>query len=173
MDWRRGIEVIAIDVSDTGGRMESRTTIAPVKFTSLAEFVDNTIAWIRGKKIGLLHIQVHGDKDGVGFGKDRLFLTNFKAVYRGHLSKLAPYFATGAWVHLRACDVGQNVPLLQNLAGAWNVTVVAGRGSQVNVPYEINTGRYVTVKPDGQIDYSFLQPPPAMWQDPILRKLRW
>jgi hypothetical protein len=168
-----GIEVIAIDVSDTGGRMESRTTMASVDFTTLAGFVDNTIAWVRDKKINLLHIQVHGTIDFVAFGRERLSLSNFDEVYRNHLSKLTPFFANPAWVHLRACDVGQNVALLKKLAVAWDVTVVAGRGAQINVPYEVNTGRYVTVEPDGSTDYSFWQPSVAAWQNPIMRKLRW
>ena len=168
-----GIEVIAIDVSDTTGKMEALTTMAPVKFTTLAGFVENTIAWVGDKKIDLLHIQVHGNKNDLGFGPDRLSLSNFTEVYRRQLSKLAPFFASGAWVNLRACEVGQNVALLQKLARAWNVTVVAGRGSQRNVLIDLNMGRYVTVKPDGSTESSFFQPPMAAWQNPIMRKLRW
>jgi hypothetical protein len=161
--WQTALEVIAIEAGDAAGWLEAAATLGEVEFTSLQSFVDNILAFTQGVRIRKLHVQAHGNSEAIEFGSDVLTLTSYKSKYRGQLSRLAPVFEKGATVVLRACEVGQNVVLLQNLAGAWNVTVIAGRGLQNNL-YNFNTGRYVIVSPNGSTDTSLLLPTEADYE---------
>jgi hypothetical protein len=161
--WQSPLEVIAIEAGDAAGWLEAATTLGEVEFTSLQSFVDNVIAFAQGVRIRKLHLQAHGNSEVIEFGSDLLTLANFNSKYRGLLSRLTPLFDKGAVVVLRACEVGQNVALLQNLAGAWNVTVISGRGFQNNL-YNFNTGRYVVVAPNGAVDTSLFLPVEAKYE---------
>jgi hypothetical protein len=152
-----GAEVIAIDDSDGVGWAESATTIGEVTFSNLQQFVDNVLADVGTRQISLLHIQVHGTTERIRFGPDRVYLSTLPS-YAGTLGRLTPKFTNNAWVDLRACDVGMNLPLLRALRDLWQVNLVAGRGSQNNL-FDANFGRYQIVKKNGEEDTSFFVPP--------------
>jgi len=162
------MEVIAIESGDATGWLEAATTLGEVEFTSIQSFVDNVIGILNGATMHKLHLQAHGNSTLIEFGSDTLTVDNFKEIYRGQLSRLRPYFRWHSLIGadrtpivvLRACEVGQNTTLLANLAGAWNVKVISGRGLQNNI-YNFNTGRYVTINPDGSSDTSIFLPPEA------------
>jgi hypothetical protein len=152
-----GAEIIAIEDTDSVGWVESATTVGEVAFQSLTSFVDNVIAALGGRRLALLHIQVHGSPSGVWFGSDMLSDSNFSS-FSGRLGRLTASFESGAWVDLRACEVGQNLPLLRRLHNLWGVGIVAGRGLQSNL-VDANLGRYQVITPGGNEDTSFFVPP--------------
>jgi hypothetical protein len=153
-----GIEVIAIDDTDSTGWLESATTIGEVTFTSLSTFVSSVVGYLNGRTMKLLHVQVHGSPTRIVFGRDSVNLAGVQTTHRATLGRLTTCFDTeDPWVDLRACNIGQKVPFLQSLASLWRTTVVAGRGSQNNI-LDVNFGRYVIVKPDGTSETSFFAP---------------
>src|SRR5512136_1638130 len=106
-----GAEIIAIDDTDRTGWLECATTVGEVAFQTVATFVDRVIAALGARKMSLLHLQVHGSPDAVWFGTEEVSMAtfgNFEATFR----RLASKFESGAWVDLRACLIGQNLPLL-------------------------------------------------------------
>jgi hypothetical protein len=152
-----GAEVIAIEDSDATGWVESATTVGEVNFRSAQTFVDNVLSDLGARQMSLLHIQVHGNPDGVGFGRDWVSTATFGA-HRALFGRLTPKFKPNAWVDLRACKVGQNLALLRQFRGLWNVGIVAGRGSQNNL-FDANFGFYQIIHPDGREEQSFTVPP--------------
>ncbi len=170
--WRPTVEVIAVEAGDAAGWVEAATALGEVEFTSLQTFMDNVTAFIRGTRMHRLHLQAHGDSTGIEFGADFLTLETLKWAYRGQLARLTPLFTPGAVVVLRACEVGQSLALLQNLAALWNVEIVAGRGLQNNL-FNANTGRYVIVRPDGSTDTSIFLPPEANYEKDGADKRLW
>ena len=155
-------EIIAIDETtasggvDIVGWLESATTFGEINFTSVDSFVDNVLAELGSRKMSLLHIQVHGSPQHVRFGRHYVRDDNFDT-YRARFSRLAGKFSSGAWVDLRACNVGQNLPLLRRFHSLWNTGIVAGRGNQNNL-FDANFGRYQVIHPDGREDTSFFVP---------------
>jgi hypothetical protein len=152
-----GAEVIAIDDTDFVGDAESATTIGEVNFQSVETFVDNVKSELGDRWMSLLHIQVHGNPTGIWFGRDQVTVNTFPN-FRARFDQLSAYFTDGAWVDLRACEVGQNLPLLHKFRELWGVGIVAGRGLQSNV-IEVNLGRYQIVTADGEEAKSFTVPP--------------
>lgn len=161
--WNHTVEVIAIQKGDATGWMEAAAAIGEIEFDSIESFLNNTYDFVQGARISRLHLQAHGDSEAVYFGSDILNVDSFKTIFRPSFATLTPFFAPGAVVALRACEIGQNVALLQNFAACWNVTVVAGRGYENNV-YNSNTGRYVTVTPGGNVTTSIFLPSEADYQ---------
>jgi hypothetical protein len=152
-----GAEVIAIEDSDTTGWLESATTIGEVNFSSAQTFVDNVLGDIGTRQMSLLHIQAHGNPDGVAFGSDWVSTSSFGS-YRALFGRLTAKFQPNSWIDLRACKVGQNLPLLRQFRALWNVGIVAGRGSQNNL-FDANFGFYQIVFPDGREEQTFTVPP--------------
>lgn len=152
-----GAEIIAIEDTDSVGWVESFTTLGEVTFQNLRGFVANVIAALDGRTLSLLHIQVHGSPAGVWFGPDMVTDANF-STYSAQLGRLTASFRAGAWVDLRACDVGQNLPLLRLIHNLWGVGIVAGRGKQNNL-FDANLGRYQLITPRGDEDTSLFVPP--------------
>jgi hypothetical protein len=153
-----GAEVIAIDDTDGVGDAESATTIGEVTFQNVETFVDNVMSELGDRWMSLLHIQVHGNPTGIWFGRDHVTVNTF-VNYRRRFAQLSEYFTDGAWVDLRACEVGQNLPLLHKFRELWGVGIVAGRGLQYNVVFEANLGRYQIVTADGEETKSLTVPP--------------
>jgi hypothetical protein len=151
-----GAEVIAIEDSDTTGWLESATTIGEVNFSSAQTFVDNVLSDLGTRQMSLLHIQVHGNPDGVAFGGDWVSSSSFGS-YRALFGRLTAKFQSNSWVDLRACKVGQNLPLLRQFRGLWSVGIVAGRGSQNNL-LDANFGFYQVIYPDGREEQTFTVP---------------
>jgi hypothetical protein len=170
-----GIEVIAIEDSDAVGIVEDLTTIGEVNFNSMQSFVDNVLASLAGRKMSLLHIQVHGNETTAYFGNDELSNDTY-LTHPGNLSRLTRHFDSpgfftgGPYVDFRACQIGNSLDLLRRLAALWQVTVVAGRGFQNNV-LDFNTGRYVMVRPDGTSE-TFVTCPPPVRYDATRRLIR-
>ena len=152
-----GAEVIAIDDTDFVGDAESVTTVGEVNFQCVDTFVDNVLSDLGTRQMSLLHIQAHGDTGGISFGRHYVTLSSFP-IYSGRLRRLAPKFTSGAWVDLRACEVGQNLPLMHMFRTLWNVGLVAGRGLQNNL-FDMNLGRYQIVTASGDESKSFTAPP--------------
>jgi hypothetical protein len=152
-----GAEVIAIEDTDRVGWVESAITLGEVNFNSVQTFVDNVLRDLGNRHMSLLHIQVHGSPSGASFGSDRISMCSF-ASFRTALARLTPKFTGEAWVDLRACEIGQNLPLLHQFRTLWNVGIVAGRGTQSNL-VDANTGRYQIITRDGRESMAFLTPP--------------
>ena len=152
-----GAEMIAIEDGDSTGWLESATTIGEVNFQSLQAFVDNVLAELGSRDLSLLHLQAHGNPTGIALGGDWVDVNSF-AGFRATLGRLTAKFAKGAWVDLRACEVGQNLPLLHMFRRLWHVGIVAGRGLQNNL-YDSNFGLYQVVTADGREVRSFSTPP--------------
>lgn len=152
-----GAEVIAIDDTDWVGDAESITTVGEVNFQCVDTFVDNVLSDLGTRQMALLHIQAHGDPGGISFGHHYVTVANFPS-YSPRLRGLAPKFTSGAWVDLRACEVGQNLPLMHLFRTLWNVGLVAGRGLQNNL-FDANFGRYQIVSARGEETTSFAVPP--------------
>jgi Domain of unknown function (DUF4347) len=158
MGWFEfGAELIAIEDSDYVGWVESFTSFGELNFQSVETFADVVVSDLGDRKLALLHIQVHGNPSGLGFGPDWLTTVNFDS-YRAQLRRLSGKFIANGWVALRACNVGENLALLRRFHQLWSVGVVAGRGSQNNV-LDANFGSYQIVYPDGREDTSFFRPP--------------
>ena len=158
-----GAEIIAIDETtasggvDIVGWVESATTLGEVNFESVDSFVDNVLAALGSRRMSLLHIQVHGSPQHARFGRHYVRDDNFDT-YRARLARLTSKFTAGAWVDLRACNVGQNLALLRRFHGLWGTGIVAGRGNQNNL-FDLNFGRYQVIYPDGREDTDFFAPP--------------
>lgn len=158
MSWfTTGAEIIAIEDTDWVGWVESATTVGEVNFQSLEGFVTNVLNELGDRSISLLHVQVHGNPDGMGFGDDWLSNASFDT-YRAQLRRLASRFASHAWVDLRACEVGANLELMHRIRRLWGVGVVAGRSFQNNL-FDLNFGSYQIVHADGRESTSFSAPP--------------
>jgi hypothetical protein len=152
-----GAEIIAIEDSDAVGWAESATTIGEVNFSSAQTFVDNVLSELGTRQMALLHIQVHGGPSGASFGGDHVSTTTFGS-YRTLFGRLTAKFEANSWVDLRACEVGQNLPLLRQFHSLWNVGIVAGRGLQNNL-FDANFGFYQVIEPGGREYQSFSVPP--------------
>jgi hypothetical protein len=149
MGWFEfGVELIAIEDSDTTGWMESATTIGETTFRSLEGFVDAVLGAIGDRKLALLHIQVHGNPDGMGFGEDWVTTSSFET-FRAQFNRLSGKFVSRGWINLRACNIGENLALMHKFRTLWGVGVVAGRGKQNNL-FDLNFGMYQVVFPDGK-----------------------
>jgi len=152
-----GAEMIAIEDGDASGWLESATTIGEVNFQNIQTFVDNVLADLGSRELSLLHVQAHGNPTGIALGGDWVDVNTFDG-YKAVLGRLTAKFAKGAWVDLRACEVGQNLPLLHMFRRLWRVGIVAGRGLQNNL-YDANFGLYQVVYADGKELKSFSTPP--------------
>jgi len=152
-----GAEIIAIEDSDTVGWAESATTFGEVNFRSAQTFVDNVLSELGTRQMSLLHIQVHGSPGGVAFGPDWVSSSSFGS-YRALLGRLTSKFEADSWVDLRACEVGQNLPLLRQFRSLWNVAIIAGRGLQSNI-VDANLGFYQIIDSAGREFQSFGAPP--------------
>jgi hypothetical protein len=158
-----GEEVYAIDETTSSGGVdyvgwfESAITIGEVNFTNVASFATNVLSHIGARRLSLLHIQVHGSPSGARFGSDWVSQTTF-ATHRPQFARLTSHFTPNAWVDLRACNVGQNLPLLRLFHGLWGTGIVAGRGRQNNV-LDMNFGSYQIIHPDGSENTSVFVPP--------------
>ncbi len=158
MSWFTfGAEVIAIEDSDNVGWVEAATSLGEVTFRSLEGFVNNVLTEVGDRSIALLHSQVHGSPDGMGFGDDWLSTATFN-IYKAQLRRLTSKFTSRAWTDLRGCEVGMNLPLMRHFRELWGVGVVAGRGYQNNL-YDMNFGMYQIVERDGRESTTFSTPP--------------
>ena len=152
-----GAEIIAIDDTDSTGWAEGATTVGEVNFQCPDTFVNNVLSALGSRSMSLLHVQVHGSPQAVWFGSHRVDISTLET-YRTKFERLTPKFLDGAWVDMRACNVGQNLPLLHKFRRLWNVGVVAGRGTQSNL-VDANLGFYQIVTKDGRESTSFSVPP--------------
>jgi len=156
MTFGTGAEIIAIENTDYVGCGEDWTTWGQVDFDSAQTFVDNVLAALGARQMSMLHIQVHGNFLDVSFGSDRVSTSTF-GNYSALFGRLTPKFDPNSWVFLRACDVGQNIALLQQFQQLWNVGIVAGRWRQNNV-LDFNLGYYQIIDPAGNQSQSFTLP---------------
>ena len=158
MSWlTTGAEIIAIEDSDAVGFAEAAASVGEITFRSLEGFVTNVLADVGARNISLLHVQVHGNPDGMGFGEDWMSVDSFDT-FRAQLRRLSSKFTSSAWVDLRGCEVGMNLPLMHRFRELWGVGVVAGRGLQNNL-FDLNFGMYQIVSRDGRESTSFSAPP--------------
>lgn len=152
----RTLEVTAIDDVDAVGWIESFLTLGEVNFTDINSMVDNILTAIGTSQMRRLNIQVHGSPSAVAFGNTVVSEANFASV-QSTLARLSGHFTSGGFVHLRACDVGQNPPLMRLLAATFGVPTYAGRGRQSNI-IGVNFGYIVRCEPSGTCTTQFFQP---------------
>jgi hypothetical protein len=152
----RSLTVTAIDDVDTTGWIESFLTIGEINFTDLPSMVKNILTGIGSTLMNRLNIQVHGSPSAVAIGNTVVTVSNF-STHQPQLARLSSHFTSGGFVHLRACDVGQNLPLMQLFAATFGVPVYAGRGKQNNI-FGLNMGYIVRCQPDGTYTTQFFQP---------------
>lgn len=139
------ITITVIDESDFTGWMESATRLGEHEMTDVDSLVRVVVQAAGTKKIGRLNIFDHGNPQGFEIGTDwitRQTLPRFSA----RLGTFRGMFAPSGYVFIGACEVGQNRPLLQDLADLWGIKVVSGTGKQNNV-YRMNVGTYVECAP--------------------------
>lgn len=136
------VEVTAIDDVDAVGWLESFFSLGEINFTDVTTMVDNILTAIGSNQMSRLNIQVHGSPTSVAVGSTGISTANF-ATHQPTLSRLSGHFTSSGFVHLRACDVGQNPALMQMFASAFGVPVYAGTGTQRNIFYPSNTGNYL------------------------------
>jgi hypothetical protein len=152
----RSLSVTAIDDVDSTGWIESFLTIGEINFTDLPSMVKNILTGIGSTLMNRLNIQVHGSPSAVAIGNTVVTASNF-STHQPQLARLSSHFTSGGFVHLRACDVGQNLPLMQLFAATFGVPVYAGRGKQNNI-FGLNMGYIVRCQPDGTYTTQFFQP---------------
>lgn len=169
-----GLEIVAADLFDLTGIGEAATTAfggGYVVYSSIDEFVDRVIAVLFGRKIGILHIQSHGTSDSIRFGDafrngDVLTISSFPR-FRNKLGELTRHFARGAWVAVRACNAGQDLPLMRSLRDLWGVNLVAGFGAWNNI-LDMNYKDFLILETNGN-EYR-TQSMPAQIQHSLMRK---
>jgi hypothetical protein len=154
---RTPINVTAIDEIDSVGTIESVFSIGEVNFTDLTSMVDNILARIGQRPMSRLDIQVHGSPQAAFIGNTHITVGSF-AAYASTLGRLRGHFTSSGFVHLRACLVGQNLPLLRLFSDAFGVHVYAGTGNQHNVLIPFNEGDYVCCHPGGMCDTNVSRP---------------
>jgi hypothetical protein len=141
------MEITAIDDRGVVGWLAAASHIGEVYMTDVESMVDNVLADADGRRISRLNIGDHGDAWQIQIGDDRINLGNLHQ-FEAQLQRLQGHFTADGFVHLQHCDIGQNQPLLRELARIWQVPVYAGTGDH-NPVYRINRGEYVRCNPDG------------------------
>ena len=136
------VEVTAVDDVDAVGWLESFFSMGEINFTDVTTMVDNILTAIGSNQMSRLNIQVHGSPTSVAVGSTSISTANF-ATHQPTFSRLSGHFTSSGFVHLRACNVGQNPALMQMFASAFGVPVYAGTGTQRNLFYPFNTGNYL------------------------------
>jgi hypothetical protein len=94
-----------------------------------------------------LNIIDHGNATCIKIGDDIVSMKNVHSWGRT-MAQLRGNFTDDGFVHLLHCKVGQDRPLMQQLARCFGVSVYAGTGYESTV-YRFNTGSYVRADPDG------------------------
>ncbi len=154
----RSAEVTVIDDSDLVGWMASATRVGEIYIADVTSMVNNVLRHIARVNIIIsrLNILDHGSSSGIEIGSDFITLQTLPQ-YRSTLERLRGHFASGGFVHLQHCQVGQNLKLISALAAAFGVPVYAGTGSH-NPVYRFNFGDYVRCDPNGQCQVKVSRP---------------
>lgn len=139
------VTITVIDESDTTGWLEAATRLGEHEMTDVDSLVRVVVQAAGAKKIGRLNIFDHGSPQGFEIGTDWISRQTLPQ-YSARLRTFRGMFAPSGYVFIGACEVGQNRPLLQDLADLWGVKVVSGTGKQNNV-YRMNFGTYVECQP--------------------------
>lgn len=143
---RQPVEVTVIDDdSDITGWLASAARVGEVCMQDTPSMVANVISAADGNPISRLNILDHGDASGFQLGNDWIEMESLP-LHAGELAALRGRFAPGGFVHIQACDIGQNEPLLKEVSKILDVPVYAGTGLQ-NPVYRYNTGSYVQCVP--------------------------
>lgn len=151
------LEVTAIDEVDSVGWFESLLTIGEVNFTDVNNFVNNVLANITTHPMSRLNVQVHGSTASLAIGHTSVTTSNI-STYRSVLSRLSGHFTSSGFVHLRACYVGNALPLVTEFANIFGVPVYAATGAQRNIIYPFNMGNYVRCDPGGTCNTNASRP---------------
>jgi len=133
-----GVEITVIDESDTVGWLAAATRTGEIYMTDVASMVANVLAESGSKSIDRLNILDHGSSNGLEIGTDWIGSHNVQT-FAPTLRRLAPKFSTNGFVHLQHCSVGQNRPLLLELAKIFNASVYA-TPNYSNPIYRVNLG---------------------------------
>ena len=144
----RSNEITVVDDSDHVGWLASATRIGEVYMTNVATMVANVLAELgTTRKMSRLNILDHGNSSGFEVGSDWVDVTSV-VTFEPTLTRLRGKFEQNGFVHLQACEVGQNRVLLLELARIFNVPIYAGTGLH-NPVYRFNFGHYVRADPGG------------------------
>lgn len=125
------------------------STFGEITMTSVNTMVDNVKTEIgTGRKMDILRIADHGNRDGLELGDDWITAVNF-ATYAPKFGELRSYFNNNGIAHFLNCLVGNNTGLLHQFAVTWNVTIYGGTG--LTNGFRMNGGEWVSVTPGGVI----------------------
>lgn len=147
MSKKKSIVINVIDVSDSTGWVCAASRIGEIHMKSVKSMVKNVKEKAANQKISRLNILDHGSEEFISIGNDLITVQSLSK-FSAKLGELKPLFESGGTVHLQQCKIGQNRPLLLNLAKIFGVPVYAGTGAQ-NSLARFNLGDYVLAKPDG------------------------
>ncbi|MBP9188387.1 MAG: DUF4157 domain-containing protein, partial [Chitinophagales bacterium] len=151
------VEVTAIDDVDSVGWVESLFSIGEVNFNDVNTFVSNVIGNITTHPMSRLNVQVHGSTNSLVIGNTVVHMGNI-ANYSGVLSRLNGHFTSSGFVHLRACNVGNALPLVTEFSRIFGVAVYAATGTQRNLIIPFNMGNYVRCDPNGTCNTNVSRP---------------
>jgi len=142
------MEINAINDDNIVGWLAGLMRVGEVDMDSVKSMVHNVMAKLGPNGLmERLNIMDHGNKDGFSVGKDFVTVANF-ADFATVFAPLGPKFTGEGFVHLQACDIGKNQPLLKLMAKTLRVPVYGGTGKH-NPIYRINLGDYVVCYPGG------------------------
>jgi hypothetical protein len=151
------VEITVINDSNIVGWLASATRIGEIYMKDVSSMVKNVLEALHAQDmLSRLNILDHGNKDGIEIGSDWVDVTTLP-IFRATLKLLAGHFAKSGFVHLQHCNVGQDRPLLIELAKIFGVSVYAGTGKH-NPVYRFNLGQYVRANPDGTFDSNVDRP---------------
>jgi hypothetical protein len=156
------IELTVIDDSDLVGWMASATRTGEIHMQDVESMVRHVKGRLfnahgaRQASLARLNILDHGNAGSIQIGHDIITVTTLSR-YRTKLEELRDDFAPDGLVHLQHCNIGQNLPLLLDLAKIWGVVVYAGTGAH-NPVYRFNWGSYVRCHPDGKCEKDVERP---------------
>ncbi len=123
--------------------------------------IEHQLGLGRANKLRRLRVFAHGSPGEQGLGRSQnVQAVNYLSIrmsgnelsYRDVLASLQGRFASGGWVELHGCSVGQGEPgrrLTLALARLWRVNVLAGTVTQyTSAGFETS---YIVAHPNGQV----------------------
>jgi len=139
------MEITAIDQSDATGWLAGASRTNEVYMTDVETMVRNVLRKAGGYTISRLNLLDHGNRQGFQIGNDWISPATILG-YSSKLAKLKGHFSQTGFIHLQACDIGQNPSLLLLFGSIVGAPVVAGTGAH-NPIYRFNFGDYVRCEP--------------------------
>lgn len=141
------VEITVVDDSDWVGWAAAATRAGEVYMRDVRNMVEEVLKKAGTDTISRLNVLDHGTETGFELGRDWID-TSTLPYFKKELGRLREHLASGGFVHLQHCGIGQNVDLLIDLSKILGVPIYAGTDDQ-NPVYRFNWGTYVRAMPDG------------------------